>query len=467
MPQQATSTRFLPYQQRWLSDASPRKLMVKSRQIGMTWASAYGCLRRLAVGTDRHIWVSSRDALQARLFIEDAVAFARIINAAAGLKQQCLLPAGGSGGGSMSLELASGARLHSLSSSADAQAGKRGSRLLDEFALHPDPRQLYSIALPGLTWGGQLEIVSTHRGQHNFFNQLIEEARHGGNPKGFSVHQVRLEDALCEGLLDKLKAKWPQDDERQHWDEATYFDQTRLSCPDQATFLQEYQCVPMEDAASFLGHEALSACVLSEVDTLSLQARALTDPSRRLSLGVDLARENDLSVFCLLETTHDTHTLCELKCLHKTPFNEQEAILASYLALPGLARVVIDQSGLGRQFAERALSRYGRNRVEGLTITGPVQADLAYALKRCVEDRRVRLPEEPQLLADLRSVRMTTGARGQLSFLSPRQNGSHADRFWALALALRAATHGARPFVFTSVSGNSGGHSQRRRSRRG
>ena len=47
--------------------------------------------------------------------------------------------------------------------------------MLDEFALHPDPRKLWSIAYPGITWGGTREVISTHRGSHNFFNELIRE----------------------------------------------------------------------------------------------------------------------------------------------------------------------------------------------------------------------------------------------------------------------------------------------------
>ena len=91
---------------------------------------------------------------------------------------------------------------------------KRGDRVLDEFALHPDPSKLYTIAYPGITWGGSLEIFSTHRGTANYFNQLILEARHKGNPKKFSLHRVTLQDALDQGFLFKLQQKLPADDER-------------------------------------------------------------------------------------------------------------------------------------------------------------------------------------------------------------------------------------------------------------
>lgn len=63
---------FLPYQQAWLRDKSRIKLMEKSRQIGMSWTAAYELVRRHALsGCKLDSWVSSRDEMQAKLFIDD------------------------------------------------------------------------------------------------------------------------------------------------------------------------------------------------------------------------------------------------------------------------------------------------------------------------------------------------------------------------------------------------------------
>ena len=121
------------------------------------------------------------------------------------------------------LRFSNGLRIHSMSSNADAQAGKRGDRVLDEFALHPDPRKLYQIAYPGITWGGCLEIFSSHRGSTNYFNELLREITERGNPKKFSLHRVTLEDALDQGFLYKLQCKLPPDDARVQMDEGDYF----------------------------------------------------------------------------------------------------------------------------------------------------------------------------------------------------------------------------------------------------
>ena len=92
---------------------------------------------------------------------------------------------GDDGKGSASvLEFANGRRIYSLSSNPNALAGKRGHVILDEFALHKDQRTLYRVAKPVTQWGGQLEIISTHRGAGTVFNELIRGIVDKGNPMG-------------------------------------------------------------------------------------------------------------------------------------------------------------------------------------------------------------------------------------------------------------------------------------------
>jgi phage FluMu gp28-like protein len=66
---------LLPFQSKWVLDNSQKKLAVKSRQIGLSWTSAYRVVRqKLRQGARLDAWVASRDEVQARLFLEDASA---------------------------------------------------------------------------------------------------------------------------------------------------------------------------------------------------------------------------------------------------------------------------------------------------------------------------------------------------------------------------------------------------------
>ncbi len=425
-------TFFLPYQIAWIKDRSRIKLMEKSRQIGMSWTTAYSLVRRhCRAGEKNDSWVSSRDELQAKLFIDDCKKFAGILNAAS---RECCGAETASDSDSRSLEFANGTRIWSLSSNPDAQAGKRGTRVLDEFALHPDPARLYAIAYPGITWGGSLEIISTHRGGENFFAKLVEEARYGGNPKRISLHRITLQDALEQGLLKKLKASLPPDHEVSQMDEAAYFDYIKNSCADEESFLQEYMCTPADDRAAFLSHDCVRRCLYKDGEAW----REPFSPENPQYLGVDVGRTRDLTVFWLLEKCGDVLFTRDVRVFRDVPFSEQEVVLHSYLRNPYLRRAAVDMSGLGRQFAERAAERYGSSRVEGVAFTRQTKEILAYPLRTRFENATVRIPDDMEILSDLRAVKKEVSGGG-VRFAAERTADGHSDRFWALALASHAA----------------------------
>ena len=437
---------LLPYQRRWVQDAGRIKIMEKSRQIGISWASAYALVRRkILAGASLDAWVSSRDEIQAKLFLDDCKHFAELLKVVSeDLGVQVLDEKGST---SYVLRFANGVKINSMSSSPDAQAGKRGDRLLDEFALHKDNRKLYAIAYPGITWGGQLEMVSTHRGSHNFFNQLIIEVREKGNPKKISLHRVTLEDALKDGFLHRLQSKLAADDERQEMDEGDYFNFIKGGCADEESFLQEYMCVPADDASAFLTYDMIAACEYERSPDHLSDWSDLSDLSdcKALYTGVDVGRDHDLTVIWINSYEGERHLCRRLICLKGMQFSRQEEILYPFLALPNMRRCCIDASGLGMQLAERAAERFGKYRIEGIKFSGPVKEELAYPFRTCFEDLNIRIPADPKLRSDLRAIKKETTAAGNIRFSADRGENGHSDRFWAGALAVHAKGNGAGP----------------------
>lgn len=432
---------FLDYQARWVQDRSRLKLMEKSRQIGISWATAYAGVERTAEAEARNDqWVSSRDDLQARLFIEDCKMWARMLDAAArDLGEQIIdedkrLSA-------YVLEFANNHRIHSMSSNPDAQAGKRGGRILDEFALHPDPRKLWSIAYPGITWGGAMEVISTHRGSHNFFNQLIREVVEGGNPKGISHHRVTLQDALEQGFLYKLQQVLPADDERQEMTEAEYFDWVRAGTADEESFQQEYMCQPADDDVAFLEYDLIAGAEYGAgVDWQRPE-------SGRLYAGLDIGRKRDLTVLWVVEKLGDVFYTRHVECLRNMRKSEQEKIVWPWFER--VDRVCLDYTGLGIGWGDDAQDRFGTHKVELVTFTTRVKEELAYPVRSAMEDRRLRIPYDKDIRADLRSVTKQTTAAGNVRFTAERTPDGHADRFWGLALALHAASTPRAPIEYT------------------
>jgi phage FluMu gp28-like protein len=437
---------FLPFQTRWIKDESRIKLMEKSRQIGISWSTAYASNERAAAQGARYDeWVSSRDDIQARLFIEDCKLWAGIMNLAAKDLGEQVIDADKKVSAYV-LQFDSKRRIHSMSSNPDAQAGKRGSRILDEFALHADQRKLWAIAYPGITWGGSMEVISTHRGSYSYFNNLVREARHGGNPKRISLHRVTLQDALDQGFLYKLQQALPVDAEQQEMDEAAYFDFIKNGSADAESFDQEYQCIPADDDAKFLEYGLITAC---EYAGGADWRRGLEGPFQgRLYAGVDIGRKKDLTVLWVVELIGDVFYTRHVEALEKMRKSEQEKIIWPWFEI--CDRICIDATGLGIGWSDDAQDKYGSHRVEAVTFTGQVKEAMAYPLKGAMEDRKLRIPEDAKIRADLRKVQKVTTAAGNIRFVAESTPDGHSDRFWALALALHAGSNPTGPVFATS-----------------
>ena len=446
---------FLPYQAAWIKDDSAIKIMEKARQTGMSWASAYRAVVTTAEkGRYYDTWVSSRDEIQAQLFGHDCARFARLLSVAAEDLQERVLDVERKITAHV-LPFANQRAINSMSSNPNAQAGKRGTRILDEFALHVDPRTLYAIAQPGMMWGGNMEMISTHRGTNNFFNQLVREVKEKGNPKKISLHTVTIVKAVEQGLLEKLKTKWPKEDPRQLLDRDGFLQYLRDQCADVESWKQEYLCEPSDDASAFLGYDQIDGCkyptILGADGKPARYWEIDLAEAKDLYIGVDVGRTSDLTAIKIIEKRDGLKFVRRMIEMKNVSFSAQEAVLYPLIALPNVRRVCIDGSGLGRQFAERAKERFGY-KVEIVIFTAAVKEELAYPLRGAFEDKILRIPDDAKLVADLRSVRKETTASNNVRFAGDRGVNGHADRFWALALAVHAAKEAGGPFHYTPIS---------------
>ena len=93
--------------------------------------------------------------------------------------------------------------------------------------------------------------------------------------------------------------------------------------------------------------------------------------------------------------------------------------------------------------AENAQYKFGKFRVEGVTFSNRVKEDLAYHLRTEFENKTVFIPKSHEIREDLHSIRRLTTSAGNIRFDAERSDNGHADRFWALALALHAANNGS------------------------
>ena len=450
-----TVDHFLPYQRRWMEDSSPLRICEKSRQIGLTYADAYDSVLKAADIIDgKDVWVSSRDEDTARLYLQHCKRWAKVLNHVTEDLGELIIDSKKDITARV-LRFPRGFSIYSLSSNPNAIVSRSGHIKIDEFALHQDQRELYSIASPCINWGGQLSIISTHRGVDTTFNQIIRSVREAGNPMGWSHHRVTIDDAVEQGLVERINAATRRSESR-----GAFLQRLRAQCLDEEQWLREYCCQPQDENSAFITWEMITACEspnclrpFSYLESSSSfdpgwhpthpshwsshNSHSSHDSHSRFYVGVDVARKHDLTVIDAGEKIGDTLWDRLRIELHDKKFSEIEDELFRILRLPSVRRCCIDATGMGMQLAERAKDHF-RRKVEPITFTAALKEELAFELRMAFEDRRLRIDPDPKLRADLRGVKKFVTSAGNLRFLADNDD-SHCDRFWAKALRQHAA----------------------------
>lgn len=420
---------FLPYQADWIKDPAPLRLCEKGRQIGLSYADSYDSVKLVAPKNARlPVFVGSRDMVQAKQYLLYCKRWSRVLNYAAEDLGEVLFDKD-KDLTAFELKFANGLSIYSLSSSPDAFAGKTGHIKLDEFALHREQRELYRIAKPATQWGGTLSVISTHRGTGTVFNELIRDVKEKANPMGWSLHTIPIQRAVKDGIVERINLVSGREESRED-----FLARLRKECIDEEQWLQEYCCVPADDAAAFITYEMIAA---AEVENCHRTYDDLLDAVNPLYVGVDVARKQHLCVIDVEEKIGDVLWERQRIELQNKTFSQIEDELYRVLALPQVKRCCIDATGLGMQLAERAKEKFSW-KVEGITFTAPVKEELAYPLRSAFEDRTVRIPRDANLRQDLRGICKETTTAGNIRFVGESED-SHCDRFWSKALALHAA----------------------------
>ena len=415
---------FLPYQRAWIQDASSLRIVEKGRQIGMTTADAYDSVKKaLARDTNLDVWVSSRDLSTARAYLRICKRWAQMLQIAAdGPDWEVIDQARDLG--AFTLRFKSGRCIFSLSSNPDALVGKTGHIKLDEFAVHREQSELYRIAKPCTTWGGQLSIISTHRGDQTVFYEILDAIKHKGNPMGWSHHRVTLQDAVDAGLVERINKVSGRNDAPED-----FVRRLRAECLDEEQWLQEYCCVPADDKSTFITHQMITEC---EQEGCMQTIDQLEHAAHRLYVGVDVARKENLCVIDVGEKIGDVIWDRMRIELRNATFAEIEERFYEIMELPRIHRACIDATGLGMQLAERAKARFGY-RIEPIQFDAELKEQMAYGLRLALERHELRLDPDPKLRADLRGIRKEVTSAGNLRFAGEARD-SHCDRFWAKAL---------------------------------
>ncbi len=318
-----------------------------------------------------------------------------------------------------------GSRVVALSASPDSARGFGGNLLLDEFAFHADSRRIWGSAFPVAARGGhKIRVISTPNGKGNKFYELMTTA-----DNGWSKHHVDIYEAVRQGLEVNI-------------------DELRTGMADQDAWAQEFELAWLDEASAWLDYDLISACEHADAGNPAGYKGGMC------FVGVDIAARNDLFVIVVTELVGEVLIVREIIARKRISFAEQDRLLDDVMRRYRVVRVRMDQTGMGEKPVEDAKTRHGSERVEGVLFTSPARLDMATTLKESMQDRKARIPAgDPVLRADLHSIKSQVGITGTRRLVADGDSDGHADRFWALALAVSAADLGPENFGYEGVPG--------------
>ena len=430
-----TPAALLPYQQRWIADESQLKIAEKSRRIGMTWGEAADDALIASRAAGSNVFYISATEDMAIEYIEACAMWAKVFDLAAGQIEEGIFH----DGGDKHIKTykinfpKSGHRIVALSSRPANLRGKQGVIVIDEAAFAPDLAGLNKAAMAMLMWGDKVRIISTHDGDSNPFNELINEVRSG--KRGGTVHRVPLADAVADGLFRRVCLR--RGIEWTRAAEDAWVASVRNFYGDDAA--EELDVIPSQGGGAFLPLALIEQRMAPDVPLVRMKwkpefslrpeparfqevaewCREHLDPILNAldkhcphGFGFDFARVGDLSVLTILAEGGDTVKRPALVIeLAGCPYKQQEQIL-DYVVdrLPRFRFGALDANGNGGQLAEHAADRYGHDRIEQVHLSEKFYMEKMPPFKAHLEDATLDgLPQDSQCRDDLRAIKKING----------------------------------------------------------
>jgi len=413
-----------PYQQRWVADRSRYKIGMMARQTGKTFTTTLeivlDCLEAEAAGKVTRWVILSRGERQAKEAMEEGIKrHLRAFQAAFEAMEYDWEP----DVKALEVKLPGGSRITALPANPDTARGFSANVFLDEFAFHKDSRKIWQALFPVVSAGYRIIVVSTPNGKGNKFYELMTDP---SLDNIWSRHRVDIYQAVADGLPRNIE-------------------EMKKAIADPDAWAQEFELQWLDEASAWLDYDLIHRC----------EDEAAGVPEGYAGgwcyAGMDIAARGDLTVIACLEQVGDVLWVREMVELRRATFASQIAeadrILADYRVL----RLAVDQTGMGEMPVEVLQQRHGAHRVCGVLFTPAAKLDMAGRLKERFEDRTIRIPIRPELRADLHAVKRETGTTGIPRLVAEREGGSHADRFWAMALAVSAAAESSWVIEFEST----------------
>lgn len=450
--------RWEHFQLAHLADEGALRIEAKSRQIAWSWLiAAEAVAEGILEGRDSiFVSINQREATEKIRYARQVIEALRP-DVRPALKRD----------NELELELANGVRLTSLPAR-PPRGRARANVYLDEFAHAPRDRAIYTAALPVISKGGRLRIGSSPLGASGVFWEIFGEGL-----RAYPGYRRKLTPwwevgAFCRNVAQaRAQAGTLAPGEM-----VERFGNDRIqllygALPEE-DFRQEYTAEFVDESTAWITWEEIQA--VSDPDLLCFsascqggidgglaaiaglrQAATAGKTEATFAGGFDVGRTRNTSELYLVGVSPAGPLPLRLAVsLDNVTFDAQADLLAAALSDLPLTRLLIDQTGIGRQLAEQTARRFPA-KAEGVDFTLPSKTGWATNAKMLIQQRKTPLPVDRELAYQFHSIKRMVTAAKNLVFDTERNEKHHADRFWAWALALAAAGAGGKSFKLDFV----------------
>ena len=389
------------YQKDFLNSKEQFRLVLKSRQIGFSYVAALDAL----IGA-----LSGRNQLFLSASEEQALILMRYLEFWA---QKYSITFKKSSEHEKVLE--NGSIIKALAHNFRTVQGFTGDIYMDEFAWYPNPKKIWHAFVPSIgAIKGRLTILSTPFEENSLFHDIYKDETKYYMFKRFVVDIYK---AIEDGLdfdLETMKALF-----------------------DAETWASAYECQFIDDESSLFSISLIKSCVDEKLHYHTVSS------NKTIWFGYDIGRVKDSSALAGVVANKDgIYELVILEVLKKAKFDTQKEFLKTMLKRYPLSQLKIDKTGIGANLSENIKDIF-LSRVTPVWFTQSIKEFMSLNLKKMFEDKLIKIPNDPLLIADIHSIKRKAGSRG-FSYDSQRNSHGHADRYWALALATSSLESGIK-----------------------
>ena len=437
---QVDSAMWEPFQVAHLNDNSMFRIEDKSRQIAWSFTVAAEAAANVILNAESTVFISinleeAREKIRYAKRVYDNIELSGLPKI---IKHNIL-----------GIEFDNDSRILSLPSSPPRGKAKMNI-VLDEFAHVQHDREIYTACLPIISKGGIIRIGSSPMGAGGMFWEISQQklnAFPGYTRVVTPWWKVRafcrdeLPDSLTVSLLStkELVERYGSNRIRAIFENMLLDD-----------FEQEYCCIYVDESVAFFPwelirrnqDETLLHYKVSDPDSIDIVLREMKGDIAAGKIesvlvgGVDVGRKKDLTEITLVGIGGGNRKPIRLMVsLDRVEFDDQERLIRKVLQILPVSALLIDQNGLGMHLAEN-LNR--DTCAQGVDFTNATKSLWATELKIQMERNLVPMPNDRDLAYQIHSIKKKVTAAKNNVFDVEASEKHHADKMWALALAVWA-----------------------------